>query len=95
VADAPLTGFWRWTADFSARRARPILAATLVVSLGLGYFVLGLETDTDLDTFIRPAARDLSDTIEHDFDEGGLLYLVSGACWSPISSNSSCASSRS
>jgi predicted RND superfamily exporter protein len=76
VADAPLSGLWRWTAGFSARRARPILAVTLVTSLALGYFLLGIEADTDLDTFVRPAARDLADAIEEDFDEGGVLSLV-------------------
>jgi predicted RND superfamily exporter protein len=76
MADAPLTGLWRWIAEFSARRSRPILVATALISLGLGYFLLGIETDTDLDTFIRPAAGDLADVIEEHFDEGGLLNLV-------------------
>jgi predicted RND superfamily exporter protein len=76
VADAPLGGFWRWIAGFSARYARPILAITAIATLGFAYFLAGIRTDTDLDTFIRPEARDLAEAIEDDFDEGGLLNLV-------------------
>jgi predicted RND superfamily exporter protein len=63
-------------ADFSTRRARPILMLAAVTTAGFAYLLLQVATDTDLDGFIRPEAQELSDTIEGDFDEGGVLTLI-------------------
>jgi predicted RND superfamily exporter protein len=76
MASARVAGLWRRVADFSTRRARSILAAVGVATLGFCYCLSGIETDTDLDGFVRPEARELADTIEDDFDEGGQLVLI-------------------
>ena len=70
------TGLWRRTADFSIRHARAILVVAAVVTLGLGSAMFEIETDTDLNGFIRPEARELADEIEAHFDEGGQLNLI-------------------
>jgi len=69
-------GFWRWTADFSIRHAQAILVAAVVVTLALGSAMFEIETDTDLNGFVRPEARELADEIEAHFDEGGQLNLI-------------------
>jgi len=76
TAAAPMAGLWRWTAGVSVRRARPILAGALVSTLAFAFFLREVETHTDLDTFVRPQARELVETIENDFDEGQVLTLV-------------------
>ncbi len=76
MAVGHLTGLWRRTADFSIRHARAILVVAAVVTLGLGSAMFEIETDTDLNGFIRPEARELADEIEAHFDEGGQLNLI-------------------
>jgi len=71
-----MSGVWRWTADFSIRHARAILVVTAGVTLALGFAMAGIETDTDLNTFIRPEARELGDEIEAHFGQGGQLNLI-------------------
>jgi len=71
-----LAGFWRRTGDFSTRHARAILVVAAVITVVLGAAMFGIETDTDLNGFIRPEARDLADQIEAQFDEGGQLNLI-------------------
>jgi predicted RND superfamily exporter protein len=70
------TGLWRRTADFSIRHARAILVLAAVITLGLGSAMLQIETDTDLNGFIRPEARELANEIEAHFDQGGQLNLI-------------------
>jgi predicted RND superfamily exporter protein len=70
------TGLWRRTADFSIRHARAILVAAAVVTLGLGSAVFEIKTDTDLNGFIRPEARELADELEAHFNEGAQLNLI-------------------
>ena len=76
MAGRNLTGLWRRTADFSIRHARAILVGAAVVTLALGSAMFEIETDTDLNGFIRPEARELADEIEAHFDEGGQLNLI-------------------
>jgi predicted RND superfamily exporter protein len=71
-----MSGVWRWTADFSIRHARAILVVTAVVTLALGFAMAGIETDTDLNSFIRPEARELADEIEAHFGQGGQLNFI-------------------
>ena len=71
-----LGGFWRRTADFSIRYARAILVVAAVITVVLGAAMFRIETDTDLNGFIRPEARELADQIEAQFDEGGQLNLI-------------------
>ncbi len=70
------TGLWRRTADFSIRHARAILVVAAVITLGLGSAVFEIKTDTDLNGFIRPQARELADELEAHFNEGAQLNLI-------------------
>jgi predicted RND superfamily exporter protein len=68
--------FWGWVADFSARRARTILVISVALTLGFASFIPRIQTETDLDNFVRPAARELRDTIERDFDRGRRISII-------------------
>jgi len=67
---------WSWIAAFSSRRSREILALTLLVSAVCGVGLSDFHSETDLDDFVREPARELSEIIEQDFDEGSQLTLV-------------------
>jgi predicted RND superfamily exporter protein len=76
MAVGNVAGLWRWTADFSVRWARSILAVAVVATLALVPTVLRIETDTDMQSFFRPVSRELTHDIEVLFDEGGQLNLI-------------------
>jgi len=67
---------WDRVAIFIIRRPRLTLGLLVAATLFFGYFLLQLEADTTIRGFVRSPARQLIETIEDDFEEGGYLTLV-------------------